>query len=247
MEDVNLRLAVVDALLESGVLPPFDLEAFNRTLDPADTDDDDDDDRDYRYRDEVADALLAIPVSREQVASVRRLYWYAGGPRVIRMIWTYWDGESDEFHIESLAGIAEALPALEELGLDLCRVSDLTPLAGCTGLRSLDLDGGFGITDVGPLARLPALRELRLGHQAVTDLGPLAGTAIEELHLWGNGQGTAPWAVDLSALADMPALRTFRCVQSVRRSGEEIPMLTAFDNARVLTDLRDRGVTVKLG
>ncbi|MEU4625050.1 hypothetical protein AB0G04_34390 [Actinoplanes sp. NPDC023801] len=80
------------------------------------------------------------------------------------MIWKYWDGESDEFCIRSFDGIAEALPNLRKLAVDMYTGSDLTPLAGCTDLHTLHLYGGFSVTDLGPLASLTALRDLRLGH-----------------------------------------------------------------------------------
>ena len=244
MEDVNLRLAVLDALLESGAIPRGDVEA--RIGAPAGDLDYVDDERDYRYRPEVTEALLAVPVTAAQRATVTRLIWQAGCGDVMSMIWKYWDGESDEFCIRSFDGIAEALPNLRELAVDMHTVSDLTPLAGCTDLHTLDLDGGFSVTDLGPLASLTALRDVWLGHQAFTDLAPLAGTAIERLELSGNGGGTGPWVVDLAALRDMPALRHFTCRQTVRRASEVIPMRTAFDNARVLEEIQARGVTVRI-
>lgn len=243
MEDVNLRLAVLDALLESGAIPRHDIES--RIGAPAG--DLDDDERDYRYRPEVTEALLAVPVTAAQRATVTRLTWQAGCGDVMTMIWKYWDGESDEFCIRSFDGIAEALPHLRELAVDMHSAGDLTPLAGCTDLHTLHLDGEFSVTDLGPLASLTALRDVRLGHQAFTDLAALAGTAIERLDLQGNGGGTGrPWVIDLAALRDMPALRHFTCLQTVRRAGEVSPMRTAFDNARVLDDIQARGVTVRL-
>jgi hypothetical protein len=132
LEDRNLRLAVLDTLMATKVLPPFDIDEFNRTH----AGDEDDDDRDYRYRDEVADALLDIPVTAEQCASVRELVWEAGGNEVVYAIWTFWDGETDEFRIESLRGIDTVLPDLESLSIGDGAVSDLTPLAGCTANTS---------------------------------------------------------------------------------------------------------------
>ena len=260
MEDVNLRLAVLDALLESGAIPRGDVEARIGVPagdpgddDPGDDDlddddlDDDDDKRDYRYRPEVTEALLAVPVTAAQRATVTRLIWQAGCGDVMSMIWKYWDGESDEFCIRSFDGIAAALPNLREFAVDMHSVSDLTPLAGCTDLHTLHLDGGFSVTDLGPLASLTALRDVQLGHQAFTDLAPLAGIAIERLDLSGNsGGGGGPWVIDLAALRDMPALRHFTCLQTVRRASEVIPMRTAFDNARVLEEIRARGVTVRM-
>ncbi|GLY86939.1 DUF6892 domain-containing protein [Actinoallomurus iriomotensis] len=235
LEDRNLRLAVLDTLMATKVLPPFDIDEFNRTHAG-----DEDDDRDYRYRDEVAGALLDIPVTAEQCASVRELVWEAGGNEVVYAIWTFWDGETDEFRIESLEGIDTVLPDLESLSIGDGAVNDLTPLAGCTALRRLSLRGGGAVTDVGPLSGLGSLRKLELEYQNVRDLRPLAGLALEHLSLDGEPDA------DLSPLESLTSLRTLCCRRMCYTAGSEAPIVRRFDNARVIEVLERRGVDVEV-
>ncbi|MEV4318498.1 hypothetical protein [Actinocrispum sp. NPDC049592] len=242
LEDDNLRLAVLDRLMATEVLPRFDRKAFNG--------DDYDEDLDYEYRDDVADALLAIPVTAEQCSSIREVHWEAGYNDVIFDIWAQWDGESDEFTVTSLAGIAAALPSLESLSIQMCAVNDLSPLKDLTQLRTLALNGGFAVTDLSPLACLGALRSLTLNHvldpRALTGiLQPLAGSRLETIDLDTNGNGTGVEPLfDFAPLEHMTSLRTLRFRRSVR-SGPA-PVATAFDNARVLAVLRDRDVRVDI-
>lgn len=240
LEDKNLRLAVLDTLMATKALPPFDIDEFNRTHAGDTHADDEDDDRDYRYRDEVAAALLDIPATAEQCASVRELVWEAGGNEIVFTIWTFCDGESDDFRIESLAGIDTVLPDLESLHIDDGAVSDLTPLAGCTRLRRLSLCGGGAVTDVGPLAGLGSLRTLKLEYQNVRDLRPLAGLPLEHLSLDGEPDA------DLAPLVGLASLRTLNCRRMSYTQGSEPPILGQFDNARVVEALEQRGVDVEV-
>lgn len=233
--DKNLRLAIIDKLTEMQLLPPFSTTGS--------------DDRDYEYNDDIADALLDTGVTAEQCAAVRDLYWEAGSNDIIFAIWTHWDGESDEFHAQTFDGLAEALPNLESLAVDLCAVRDLAPLAEFTQLRDLSLDGGFGVTDLGPLAKVGTLRKLRLNHlldpRLPDVLGPLAGLRIEELDLSTNSGGhRVPTILDFAPIEDMTALRTLRFRRTVRTGTP--PVLEVFDNARVIDVLKARGVTVDI-
>ena len=83
-----------------------------------------------------------------------------------------------------LAGL-EYLTGLRQLKIDGL-ISDLTPLAGLTGLDFLDLIG-TGVADITPLAGLVNLRTLYLDYNQITDLTPLVGlTRLETLWLDEN-------------------------------------------------------------
>ena len=71
----------------------------------------------------------------------------------------------------SLRGL-ERYPRLEELSVKGL-FSDLTPLAGLTQLRELNLQGERFL-DLGPVAQLPRLRTLELGRERGLDLTPLS-------------------------------------------------------------------------
>jgi hypothetical protein len=265
--DANLRLAILDRLMEEGILPRPDKAAFAAEEcddcategggcecdcdcgqgcvcgSEADSHQECECEcacayQDYRYRHGVAVELLATPVTADQCSAVRDLVWEGGSSDIMFTIWTHWDGESDEFHIKSLEGIAAALPALESLSIALCAVTDLTPLAGCTGLQHLHLCGSGAVTDLGPLAGLGSLRTLDLEWRDVRDLRPLSGLPLEHLSLDGNPD------MDLAPLEDIASLRTLKCQRMAYITGSEPPVLSTFDNARVIEALKQRGVAV---
>ena len=94
-------------------------------------------------------------------------------------------------------------------------VSDLGPLAGLTGLQSLDLRDADGASDLGPLAGLTGLRSLDLSFSnSVSDLGPLAGlTGLRSLDL-SFSDGIS----DLGPLAGLTSLRSLglTCSEGLR-------------------------------
>ena len=99
--------------------------------------------------------------------------------------------------LSALAG----LTGLRELDLSGNAITDLGPLAGLTGLQALDLRGN-AIADLGPLAGLTGLRELDLAGNRIADLWPLAGlTALQRLDLAHNR------IADIATLADLDGLR----------------------------------------
>ena len=99
--------------------------------------------------------------------------------------------------VSALAG----LTGLRELDLSGNAITDLSPLAGLTGLQALDLRGN-AIADLGPLAGLTGLRELDLASNRIADLWPLAGlAALQRLDLADNR------IADIATLAELDGLR----------------------------------------
>ncbi|MBR28969.1 MAG: hypothetical protein CML46_18830 [Rhodobacteraceae bacterium] len=95
------------------------------------------------------------------------------------------DGNFNEPHqrIESLAPLAEA-PDLRRLNLYDTGVTDLLPLARLPRLRVLDLGINPQVADIAPLAGCTGLQSLDLGHTQVADIAPLAGcTGLQSLNL----------------------------------------------------------------
>ena len=148
----------------------------------------------------------------------------------------------------------EAIPAaiadcgsVAVLYLNGTSVSDLSPLAGMTGLTALNLYG-TGVFDLSPLAGMTGLTALNLNGTRVSDLSPLAGmTGLTTLNL--NGTGVS----DLSPLAGMTGLTTLDLGRTSVR--DLSPLLTInnlqevrvsmFDDYDVLP-LKARGVAVLL-
>ena len=99
--------------------------------------------------------------------------------------------------VTALAG----LTGLRELDLRNNAVEDLWPLAGLTGLKVLYLSGNR-IEDLTPLAGLTRLKVLDLAGNRIGELWPLAGlTALERLNLADNA------VEDLTPLAGLIGLR----------------------------------------
>ena len=105
-----------------------------------------------------------------------------------------------------MEALLEAAPdgaGSERLDLSSRNLTDLSALAGLTGLRELDLRHN-AVEDLWPLAGLTGLRVLHLSGNRIADLSPLAGlTGLEQLSLAGNRiEDLAP----LTGLAGLRAL-----------------------------------------
>ena len=103
-------------------------------------------------------------------------------------------------NVSDLSPVAH-LPRLQHFNLGgEISVSDVTPLAGLTDLRTLQVDNG-NVQDISALAGLVDLRYLSLGRNAISDISALAGmTKLRVLHLTGNPVS------DLSSLSDLQHL-----------------------------------------
>src|SRR4051812_7320168 len=105
MNDVNLKLAIVQALIDAGTLPRFDRKRFvlenNLPRGDAELEDGEDkpeyedehDDPDYHKMYAIEHELLSW-LKPEHLPTVELIQW-GGGQKVQGWIWTYWDGESD--------------------------------------------------------------------------------------------------------------------------------------------------------
>jgi hypothetical protein len=214
--DENLRLAIIQALLNEGVLPKFDREAFMKKN--AIESDGDNDDPDYRFVHEIQSEILSWLLP-EHLPRVKSIEW-AGGQRVQHWIWSQWDGESDEFDVQDLTGIG-ACTALTKVRFDACcAVTDLTPLTKLASLEELVISGRT-LTDVAPLARVPRLRALKLNyHRDLRDLTPLAGHAsLETLDVCSTG------VTDLAFATTLPKLRELKADEEAK--GQAVDALTA--------------------
>ncbi|MEU8679310.1 hypothetical protein [Streptomyces sp. NPDC048560] len=249
LPDTNLHLAVLSRLMDMGTVPPFQVPAPEGAHECGDDCDDTctdwlDRPWEFEYRKDVADALLGLPVTTEQCATLSRVRWDTSS-RAIAMIWSEWGGECDEFNVRSLDGIAIALPALESLHLELTEVTDLTPLAHCGRLCMLSLAGRYDDeTNLNPLSRADSLRTLVLTSKLVEDLSPLASLPLENITLDGCHDSNYRNIIDLAPLERMSSLRTLDYRRYGRIAGDEHPVLSAFDNARVIKSLRERGVAL---
>lgn len=153
--DDNLRLIVIDALRERGLLPGFDRETFYRVElgkkkvpEPKQAVDK-----------HVLSHLLATAIAPELACKLEELVW-DGGQDVFQDVWPEWDGEDQTFSLRSLAGI-EGLTSLKKLViLNGNLIADWAPLGLSSSLERLVVAGGE--VKLEPLRAAPALRSLEL-------------------------------------------------------------------------------------
>ena len=95
--------------------------------------------------------------------------------------------------IHSLAGLEYALN-LQSLSLRLNRIEDISPLAGLTNLRYLDLSQNDLIKDMSPVADLTQLRHLDLHGNSIRDISAVSGlTQLDTLLLrWNSIHSIVP-------------------------------------------------------
>jgi hypothetical protein len=221
--DDNLKLALLDALVEQGKLATLVQRVKAKRKGDG-----------YRLEKGVRSALLAHAPSPAELVSIREVDW-SSSSRLIYAIFEYWDGEDGAFDIRDLRGI-EACASLEKLDLALVRwpdVLDLSPLAGLPKLRSLSIRAGT-VDDLSPLGELARLETLRLPFVG-SDLRPLGGLArLRTLEL-----GNATQVEDLSPLGGLLKLSR---VEIVRKQADEEPGdLLAKKNPAVVKALAKRG------
>ncbi|WP_176159633.1 NACHT domain-containing protein [Prosthecobacter debontii] len=122
--------------------------------------------------------------------------------------------EPSEFQaavLQSLRATVEAAPG-DRLSLHDCTgLSDLTPLAGLSGLKLLDLTGCTGLSDLAPLEGLSGLQWLYLSNcTGLSDLAPLARLfGLQDLDL-SNCTGLSDLE-PLAGLSNLRALNLLNC------------------------------------
>lgn len=134
-QDTNFKLTVINALMEAGVLdfgfypdflkqiegPDYDYENDGYQLSP----------KAYRY-------FADYPLTAEQLAKVEYLS-FDGGLAIYPFMFPFWDGESDDFDIRSIADMRH-LPNLKTFEMISMQVNpDLAPLRQTPNVQRLDL------------------------------------------------------------------------------------------------------------
>ncbi|MBK8254555.1 MAG: hypothetical protein IPK82_18045 [Polyangiaceae bacterium] len=213
--DLNLRLAILDALVSSGAAkypPAKRVERFD-------------------YDEKAVRALAAAPISAKKVAQIDAIRWDVRSP-AIRVVFSEWDGEENEFDIVRLSGI-NACSNLTSLDLKFFSGKSVAALAGLDRLETLTLGGG-SIESLKPLLSLPALRNVDLQHAANT---PANKSVIESLCARGvevrigkkryaaKGRAKAAAEASVERAAESPSLDAVRALEreAQRQSEEDRP------------------------
>jgi len=171
--DVNLKLIVIEALRERGLVPPFDREVFYRvelgmSRVPAER---------GGVDQRVLGHLAATPIPPDLASAIERLVW-EGGAEVFQDVWGGWDGEDDTFTLHDLSGI-EQLTELRSLKILYgAAITDWRPLTRAGKLEELFVCGGR-MADLGQLAAAPSLRSIELdGVQGRTEPANVAAVEV---------------------------------------------------------------------
>lgn len=133
--------------------------------------------------------------------------------------------------------LLNAMENLYELSLTNCTdITDWTPLAELSGLRSLSL-GGTGIEDLSPLANLTELESLSLiDLSGPLDLGILSGlTRLKSLQLYADAE--------LSILGSLPELTQLGINLDHKA---DLSPLSSLANLRTLTIVNTGGLNLEL-
>ncbi len=144
---------------------------------------------------------------------------HLGSPKALRLLIVRDSDWSDSIAFDSF-------PELLFLALDNTAVSDVSALAGLTGLQKLSLQD-TAVSDVSALAGLTGLQGLWLANTTVSDVSALAGlTGLQELWLANTTVS------DVSALAGLTGLRAL----SLANTGvSDVSALAGLTGLRVLS------------
>jgi internalin A len=171
-------------------------------------------------------ALSELPASLGELPHLKSLYLGKVKPTEKGDNWEFYRDSPELTDLSPLAG----LTGLQSLNLSDCqRVTDPAPLAGLQALQSLDL-ASTAVTDLAPLAGLQALQRLVLLGTAVTDLAPLTGLqALQSLHL-----------ASCECLRDLAPLAGLQALQELNLSSTAVTDLAPLPGLRALQSLNLR-------
>jgi hypothetical protein len=159
--DPNFKLVVLSSLLESDALDlaePADLARFVLGR-PVDLEKEG-----YRLIREAYDYLVRYPLTEADLARVETLT-FDGGNDIYPYCFKFWDGETREFDVASIAGIGLCRNLRRLTFIALIERIDAADLAGLDKLEEIDLPATC--TSPERLLDLPALKRLTFRRSAI--------------------------------------------------------------------------------
>ncbi len=152
----NLRLAVLEELIHLKVLPASDTETLYQQIFHKEYDDE----AGYEPIEKIKNHLLGQDLPDKYLKVISGIGW-SGGISIQHVIYPYWDGEDEYYHIEDFSGI-EVLENLESIAGNLFLATDVRPLAGLKKLSSVQIENQKAIENLCPFLELPELKKLSL-------------------------------------------------------------------------------------
>jgi hypothetical protein len=161
--DPNFKLVVLSALIEAEAIDlaePKDLAELVLRR-PVDLEEDG-----YRFIGEAYDYLVRYPLTDAELAQVETLA-FDGGNAIYRYCFYFWDGESKEFDVKSIAGIARCGDVRVFNCIAMLDAIDADHLAGLSQLEDISLPSECRHPE--RLLELPALKRLSFFRPTIRD------------------------------------------------------------------------------
>jgi len=118
------------------------------------------------------------------------------------------------------------LKKLQKLYLNETSISDISPLAGLTELRELDLSVNAGLKNISPLQNLTKLDKLKFDQAGVEDISALGGLVnLEELSAFSN------------SISDISALSSLTNLTELTLEANQISDISALSSLKKLSTL----------
>lgn len=151
--DPNFKLVVLSAMLESDNL---DLSSYKEFADFAMRRPVDLEEEGYHLMQEAYDYLVRYPLTDADIESVETLT-FDGGNAIYPYCFRFWDGETNEFDVKSLEGIARCTNLRRIICISMIETLDIAQLTGLAKLEDIDLTTCINTQR---LLDLPALKKL---------------------------------------------------------------------------------------
>jgi hypothetical protein len=161
--DPNFKLAVLSSLVESGALDLGsyeDLASFVLKR-PVDLNKEG-----YALIPELYDYLARYPLSEADLAKVESVT-FDGGNEIYSYCFRFWSGETEEFDVKSLEGIAHCPNLRSLICIAVIEKLDVAQLVGLTRLEEISL--AEVCVNTHRLLDLPALKKLEFHKDVITD------------------------------------------------------------------------------
>jgi len=162
--DPNVKLYVVGMLMKDGVIDLGSAEELamhvrGRFVDFTKVG--------YKPLKDVYQFLVKYPINSAELASLNEL-WFDRGAEIVPYSWPYYDGETGEFDVFSLAGI-EHCPNLRIVSIATQARVDLAPLTQLCQLEIIEICENADVTNAAVLLEIGSLKTVRVRGRADVD------------------------------------------------------------------------------
>jgi len=153
--DPNFKLVVMESLLENKRLELGDHQKLAEKILKRSVDLEEEG---FSLKPEIYDYLVSYPLTKTDLATVKEII-FDGGHQIYSYPFHFWDGETEDFDINSLRDIA-LCPNVEYIGIaSMLNDGDLNSLSELKKLRVIELSYTPNFYNLEVLLKLPNLKE----------------------------------------------------------------------------------------